>query len=352
MVGIWRRTSVLIATSLALLGGSVVIARPVVAAACSVRNDRPGTTYDTLQAAVDASAEGDTLLLEGTCVGTTVIHRTTLHLEGVPSSGQPISILEGAGSGRVLRLRSANVVITDLAITNGRSLRGAGIKFLDGRLVLDGVTSIFGNAATLGGGGVYQAWHDFRRGSYLTLTDSASVSRNTSEGDAGGILGSSWAPITMNGAASVTGNTTTESGGGIEGYNIVLNDATSVSGNTAGADAGGIDAMNTLSLNDSASVNGNTAVGNGGGLITWSGLIMTGSSSIAWNRAGGSGGGVSTDDSVTMNDSSSVTGNTAGVAGGGIYPDAYGIPIRVCSDHVTISPNDPDDPPAVSHICP
>jgi hypothetical protein len=53
-----------------------------------------------------------------------------------------------------------------------------------------------------------------------------------------------------------------------------------------------------------------------------------------------------------MNDSSSITGNTAGVAGGGIYPAYHGIRIRVCSDDVAISPNDPDDPPTVSHVCP
>ncbi len=351
MIRTWHRASALFVSLLTLLGGMVVIARPVVAAACSVRNDGTGMTYDTLQAAVDASAEGDSLLVEGTCVGTTVIHHTTLRLRGVPSIGQPISTLEGAGSGRVLRLRSANVVITDLAITNGSSLRGAGIKFSHGRLVLNGVTSIFGNAATEGGGGIYQAVLDFSRPSYLSLTDSASVSGNTSEGDAGGILGSSWAPITMNGAASVTGNSAAGSGGGIEGYNIVLNDSSSVSGNVAGSDAGGIDALNTLLLNDSASVSGNTAAANGGGLITWSSLIMSGSSTVTGNTAGGSGGGVSTDDSVTMNDSSSVTGNTAGVAGGGIYPDSHGIPIRVCSDDAAISPNDPDDPPTASHIC-
>jgi len=113
-----------------------------------------------------------------------------------------------------------------------------------------------------------------------------------------------------------------------------------------------------LRLNDSASVAQNTSGGWGGGIYGYQArIILNDSSSVTGNTAESLGGGIYNGDAGTLilNDSASVVSNTA-VRGGGIYsghgPYEHSGPIYVCSDEVAISPNDPDDPPKVRHVCP
>jgi len=259
-----------IASALALVGGMLLAPAPAIAAAtCEVTNAGTDITYPTLQEAVDAAASGDTLEVRGTCVGETIIRTTRVRLKGIPTPKQPTPTLDGARLSRVLLVVSAKVVIRDLVITNGKATNGGGIYASQRwhtpphpRVTLSGDTSVTGNTARYGGGGIVN-YGD------LTLNDSASVTENeNTAGRGGGIFSGGDGDITLNDSSSVTGNTAEEDGGGIYSYGI-----------------------------------------------------------------------------LTLNDSSSVTGNTA-IAGGGIFiePDSPGR-VYVCSDQVTISPNDPDDPP-------
>ena len=264
-----------IASVLALVGGMLLApASAVAAATCEVTNAGTGTTYRTLQEAVDGSEEGDTLEVGGTCIGETVIRTTRLRLKGIATPEQPTPTLDGARLSRVLTVVSARVVIRDLAITNGKARSGGGIN-----------VSLANFLATR-------------------------------------------PLVTLRGDTSVTGNTARWYGGGIYnvGGTVILNDSASVTGNTAGTEGGGIFNYGDLILNGLASVTGNTAEDDGGGIYNVGGTVI-------------------------LNDSASVTGNTAGTEGGGIFT-FEGRRVFVCSDEVAISPNDPDDPPKVRHVCP
>ena len=294
MARVGHRSLGSIASVLAFVGGMLLAPVPAVAAAtCEVTNAGTGTTYDTLQAAVDASASGDTLEVRGTCVGRTIIRHAELRVQGVPTADDPPPTLDGDGSVRVLIVRSSSVVIRALTIANGK----LGIGQWRGRVVLAGTTSVEGNT---GEGGIF------------------SGQRST---------------LVIKGAASVAENTAADSGGGVA-------------------------SKGKLILSGSASVTGNQATWGGGIFMGWGNLVMKGTSSVTGNSAmsGDSGGGVgdgifSQGRAVLLTDAASVTDNRAEL-GGGIYVNSLGTTLSICSDEVAISPNDPDDPPKVRHVCP
>jgi hypothetical protein len=353
MAAVRHRSSVPVLSILALLGATLALAPPVAAAGCSVRNDRTGTTTDTLQAAVDASAEHDTLLIEGTCVGKTDITGTSLRLEGVPTTEQPTPTLDGGGISRVLALRVARVVVRDLTITNGTGGWGGGVHLLGGRLALRGTSSVTANSATWSGGGIGSKY-SVRYRSTIAMNDTSSVSGNAAGLAGGGI--STCATVVLNDSSSVFGNTADEAGG-IDACGgdstLTLNDSASVAGNMSNTRGGGIDACGVATLNDSSSVTANTADGRGGGIEVSCGTLTLNDRSSVTGNSGRRGGGIVTYGTVVVNGSSSVTGNTATMVGGGIVRGLYADErVYVCSDRTAISPNDPDDPPEVRHACP
>src|SRR5260221_10183835 len=77
-------------------------------------------------------------------------------------------------------------------------------------------------------------------------------------------------------------------------------------------------------------------------------LTLSGSTEVSGNHAA-YGGGIASYGTVTLKDSARVVGNTATVAGGGIY--ILGAPLNACATWTgAISPNTPDDPPALTPI--
>ena len=68
---------------------------------CLVSNQRTGVGTRSLQAAVDASSPGDTLIVKGTCVGGTTIPKSlTIRGQSNPAFGP--ATLDGGGTQRVL----------------------------------------------------------------------------------------------------------------------------------------------------------------------------------------------------------------------------------------------------------
>lgn len=282
-----------------LVGGLLVTtSSPASAVGCAVRNARTDVLKSTLQGAVDASSSGDTLLVSGTCVGKTSIRSTSLRLKGIATAEQPDPTLDGASLSRVLYIKGAKVTLRNLAVTNGKSMWGGGIKVdRGGRLVLEGTTSVSGNRAQLAGG-VYLVYD----GS-VTMRDQATVSGNLAKYRGAGL----W----------------------INAYN-----------------EGG-----SLTMRDSSSIVGNhTRIAGGGGIYDEAGAIsMSGTSSVSGNRAGfGAGIAVNDGGSLTLDGSASVTGNTAVSEGGGVFIEGVEDKVYICSALVAISPNNPDDPPATS----
>jgi len=178
-----RRSST--ATLIVLLAARAVLLTPVRradAAGCSVSNVGTAAIFGVLQGAVDVATEGDTLRIKGTCVGTTMIRFTSLHLRGVPTAAQPTPTLDGGGLGRALRLSEARVVILDLTITHGKAKYGGGIRLSYSRLSLKGDTTIAGNTAGMEGGEIYLSTDCL-----LALEDSVTVTGNTAGTVGGGV---------------------------------------------------------------------------------------------------------------------------------------------------------------------
>ena len=311
---------------------------------CRAKNVTQATrSRSDLQDVVDAAEPGDRIAVRFVCVGNFRIDKD-LTLVGRPTPDLSRPVLTANGKGGTLMV-AARVTLVNLKVVRGSrySVANRGTLTLRRSLVRDGCQSSIVNRGAL----------TLRRSAVSNGYDASC------DGIGGGI--SNYGTVTLHDTSSVRGNANAYTGGGIynaAGGTVTLNDSSSVRGNRA-AFAGGIDNRGTLILNDSSSVSGNRAW-DSGGIYNGTGATVTLSdaSSVSGNRAsdgsgGGSGGGISNYGTVTLRDSSSVSGNTAD-SGGGILND--GGTVNVCDETSlhqwvgAISPNTPDDPPAVTPI--
>ncbi|MFI5382191.1 MAG: choice-of-anchor Q domain-containing protein [Tepidisphaerales bacterium] len=178
--------------------------------------------------------------------------------------------------------------------------------------VISGLTMTGARDASLDGGGILNS-------GILTITAST-VSGNAAGQGAGGILNSAGATLTISGS-TVSGNTANTNGGGITNAGMLTIVDSTVSGNTVHAyDGGGIYniASGTLTVIGST-FSGNTAGGQGGGITNWGTMTVT-NSTFYGNSAGQSGGAIVSSGSLTLT-GSTISGNTTGngASGGGIY---------------------------------
>lgn len=299
---------------------------------CLVSNGRTESGSRSLQAGIDAAAASDTLVVHGTCVGTSTIDKD-LRLKGVSNKPFGVATLDGSGSsGSVLTIVSAGccvqvtVAIDGLTVANGSSSFGAGIVNFGSDVTLTN-SIVSDNAASVSGGGIANFGDGANFGGNpifdgeLTLIDS-SVSGNDATNGGGGIYNAA-GDVTLI-RSEVTGNEAAVGGGIIGGgfgrfSNFSFKQST-VSENSAGGSGGGVALFGRAGLTmTSSSVTGNTAGGDGGGIY---GEFNTGGSLVAstvtGNTAGGSGGGIFSNFSTFSLSNSTVSGNTA-VDGGGIY---------------------------------
>jgi hypothetical protein len=275
-----------------LVGGGVAWTPAASAAAshCLVINAATAAKYTSLQAAQNAAHAGATLLLRGTCTGTTKITKN-LTVTGQHRRGFTAPTLKGAGQGSVLKIHSSvTLTVNTLAITGGNAVSGGGIFVNTGSsLTLNNVT-VSGNTARLTSGGLLGNGGGIFSNGTVTLNDSA-VSGNTAAAVGGGIFNQGNGMVTLNGSATITGNTAASDAGGIlsQGAHAVvtLNDSATITGNTAGRRGGGIfNWVGTVTLNDGATITGNTATGpqSGGGIFNLCGTLN--------GARGGAGGNV------------------------------------------------------------
>ena len=266
---------------------------------CQAKNlSTGGVANPDLQGVIDAASPGDTVEVAGVCVGGFTINKN-LTVVGRATYAVPQATLDGDGASTVLLVSSdagTEVTLTNLTITGGYATLGGGIFHYNGRLTLNGSSSVTANRGPVSGAGIVNYY------GRLTLNDSSAVTANQAR-----------------------------YGGGI--YN----------------DEG------KVTLNDSSSVSANRARESGGGVFNTRGRVrLTGWSSVTANRARQSGGGgIYNSSRVLLRGSSSVTGNTAEGFGGGIYN--FGTLTACDSTGVdewtgTVSPNTPDDPPVVTSI--
>jgi hypothetical protein len=319
---------------------------------CLVVNIEGNTSYQTLQAGVDAATAGSTLTVKGTCIGTTTIDKD-LTITGKDNPRFGTSGLDGGNFGTVVTVSlGAHVSINDLIITHGSADFGGGILNLGGSVTLNGSSSVTGNTAGFGGGILN------RLGGTVTLNDSSSVAGNAATiingtgGDGGGINNYGFnegSAVILNDSSSVAGNTAASTGGGIfnnVSNTVTFNDNSTVERNS-GLHAGGIWNDGAVMLRHTSAIKNNTVQGLGGGIFNSTGTVaLENSASIVGNSAllGGGIFNASVDTvkfgTVTLSGSSSITGNTA-ILGGGMWNQLGGV--VTLNDGSSVTGNSPDN---------
>lgn len=330
---------------------------------CLVSNERTKDGARSLQAAIDAAASGDTLIIKGTCFGTSDTQKD-LTLQGVSNKQFGVATLDGGGaSDPVLSAASyegTNVVINDLTITHGG---GVGI-FVQGFATL--TRTIVSDNRFSGIDGEY---------STVTVTDSAirgnhgcgiigfrlfvTVTGSTvSENDRCGLGADSFfvrdstvsrnggvgVSVGSDGSGGVINSTISGNGGsGVAAYEAVISlESSNVTGNSTSGSGGGIYGFQAAAYLTASTVTGNTAALDGGGINI--NEVTLNSSTVSDNTAGGKGGGIHATAYLTLTDST-VSGNTAS-SGGGIFLEPTGTAVLTGTN--TFFSNVPDDCVGVS----
>lgn len=183
--------------------------------------------------AVAAAADGDTIhIAPGTYFENVVIEKD-LNLVG--TGGDQVTVVDGSGADRTVRVTEAAVTLTGLTLTNGATPGGGGGLLVDaymtwydtGQLLPTTLVScsIVGNSA-YDGGGIYAGT------AALSLVD-CDVSSNTADENGGGLYCYDSTTITNSTIAGNSGHL----GGGIHGAGFTLTNS-SVTGNAAQKGAG------------------------------------------------------------------------------------------------------------------
>ena len=276
-------------------------------------------------------------------------------------AGETTTIINGNGIDRVFQIIHANVMITNLQITGGRTAAddgggiyagpystvtltgstisgstsgeyyGGGISAYGYSTVMLNQTTVSGNTAGPGGSGI------FASSSTVTLTGST-VSGNTATEGTGGIYAYNSSTVTLT-DSTISGNQASHDGGGISASDstVTLTNST-ISGNQASENGGGIYAVagSTITMNHST-VSGNTVDGDsssGGGIYAYSSIATLTNSTISGNQASHDGGGISAYASATVGlYNVTLANNTAGAGGGGIYGNGFYVRNTLIADN-------------------
>ena len=251
---------------------------------CTVINSTAGASYTNLQSAVTGAHADATLLIRGTCHGSTEIDKV-LRLVGRQPSGFTQPTLFGGLHGSVLSIaRGTAVSVTGLSIEfgNGTHDRSCRCTF---------------------GGGVLN-WGSLTLTSTNVANDSASLG--------GGIM--NFGTLTATGL-SVSGGTA-DVGGGVANLGTFILGSGDVSANYASI-GGGVENRGTLVIAAGGSITSNHAI-NIGGVDSSGDLMLAGA--IDGNEAYAAGGLLNTGTAVI--DGGHVDGNYAQFGGGGVINDA------------------------------
>ncbi len=302
-----------------------------------------GTYYLTLQDAIDAAVDGNTIKVVGGDLPDTPVTRAGLKQIGYITKSITIeggydgrftainvnnpSIFDVGGTGRGLVVSGTGVTVelVNLTLTGGNADAGGGFNNRGGGLAINlanvtlNNTDIGGNTATGGGGGV-------RVGSALVITNSSIISNNSAGGNGGGVYvdGVITSSLLITDGGQIISNTASGNGGGvyINGALAIMTQTmgTVISGNLA-ANGGGVYVNNGTALWSGGQVVSNTATTNGGGIYN-NGQVITllTNTTVSSNTASSYGGGIYniSGGSVNMIDTT-VSSNTATTGGGGVY---------------------------------
>lgn len=298
-----------------------------------------GTQYDTLEKAIDAAENGDTVVLAKDVTANISINKSiTLDLNG--------KTLTGLGDDSVVTITGSDteVTVTSSAeekgvITGGNNpSNGGGFSIQDATVSLHNL-SITENKAIGDGGGVTGGGGIYAKGAKLTL-DNVHIYENTADyedheaADGGGIL-SLGGTLTIKNNSAVEDNTAIDCGGGICASNTLIEiEASVIQGNRSFLGGGlHVSGKTSCTITRNARIQNNRAeymtskqketefmASIGGGFYCGDGLDLTiQDSTVALNSGGEQGGGiVAYSIGELILDHAEITNNNATV-GGGIF---------------------------------
>ena len=300
---------------------------------------KEGTTYETLQAAINEAENGDTVVLAKDVTENININKSiTLDLNG--------KTLTGLGDDSVVTITGSDteVTVTSSAeekgvITGGNNpSNGGGFSIQDATVNLHNL-SITENKAIGDGGGVTGGGGIYAKDANLTL-DNVHVYENTADleeheaADGGGILSIGGA-LTIKNNSVIENNTAIDDGGGICASNTLVNIEASVIQDNHSLYGGGlyVTGKNSCTITQNTRIQNNRAeymtpkqketefmVPIGGGIYCGDGLDLTIQNSTVALNSGGEQGGAIVAYSIgeLILDHAEITNNNATV-GGGIF---------------------------------
>ena len=210
------------------------------------------TDYTTIQAGINATVDGDTILVQpGTYVenmnfnGKNIVVGS-LYLTTQDTSYISQTIIDGNHSGSVVTFNSgedSTSILIGFAITNGRASSGGGINCLDYSSPYLSNLIIMGNTAYgVGGGGGIHCYHSSSPTLYnLVIKENISEQSNSTTSGGGGIsLRWDCSPYIVN--TCINNNTSNMDGGGIFIWHSSLASIinSTICNNTANGSGGGI----------------------------------------------------------------------------------------------------------------
>ncbi len=273
------------------------------AAAQNILRVGPKHPYRTIQAAINAAKEFDTVLVApGKYLENLDINKNNVTVRS--EMGPWSTIIDGCAAGAVVRIRDS--ILEGFTLTNGvggvhtwtgyptirnniitgnRAPKGAGILAEGRPNIFDNIIS--GNTATStasqeGGGAIY-----WSKG--IPVITRNLIAENHAEGDGGGILGLYYGTISLN---VIARNSARRSGGG-----IALNKARAIDmignnivHNAAGGNGGGVYMESAYGFITNNTLAGNSCGVDGGGIHLKNGSSAAAINTILWNnRAKGAG---------------------------------------------------------------
>ncbi|OGQ08545.1 MAG: hypothetical protein A3G32_00080 [Deltaproteobacteria bacterium RIFCSPLOWO2_12_FULL_40_28] len=327
----------------------MLLATNVKAATLAVDNNDPGcsdivgTPYCTVQAAVTAALDDDTITIANGIYYENII---------APSKGLILigedrdnTILDGGLASGVLNFVSVtdeNVDLQNLTVRNGSQASGGGLLLNTGTIDITNCTFRTNRASTATGAAIYLSSGDVAIADSLFTQNSALVSTGGVIVQLSGNLDIQNSEFTSNTAVNVAGiykggtgdttitdstfsnNTATGTGGAIyiaDGNFMIEN--TTIDGNSANMGAGVIASGTSITISNS-SITNNQATGNSvGGLYIIAGTLTIDGSDISDNQAASSVGGIyhATSDEMILSNSTVDNNQTSGSIGGVYHAD-------------------------------
>ncbi len=272
--------------------------------------------YPTIQDAIDAASDGDTVLVDdGTYIENIIFLSKSVTLKSVNSAES--TIIDGGGYGKVVSFynngASGHSVLDGFTIRNGSAYNGAGIYCYNAAPAITNCI-IKNNTAGNDGGGIYCA------GSASPTVANCRISNNIANHNGGGIYGEA-SSLTIENCA-VNSNTALSWGGGICSYDsssVMINNCT-IKGNTASDwGGGGIYGEASSQTIENCIISSNMAGYEGGGISSRNSLSYSvNNCKIRNNSASRYGGGIYLNNSSSTISGCIITNNQAGYDGGGI----------------------------------